>query len=256
MLLSITRTNLPRLYSQAFKPTKLIFQVTSNRARSFTSTSIMSEASKTLPSEVQSFLKEITERRSNYTLTKKSTLSDSAIKEVIETALTQVPSSFGSYTTRILLVVKEEHDKLWDIITEIIKAVTPPEQFESYTKARLAGFKNSYGTVLFFEDPENTRKLQDKYPFIKDKIPEWGLHSNAMHQYAIWTAFTLAGLGANLQHYNPLIDEKTKAQFDVPTGWQLVAQLVFGKPSSPPNPKPTEMAKPLTERLLIRGADI
>lgn len=49
-----------------------------------------------------------------------------------------------------------------------------------------------------------------------------------MHQFALWTALEAEGLGANLQHYNPLPDAKAAAQWNIPTTWDLKAQLVFG----------------------------
>jgi len=200
------------------------------------------------------FLEAVTARRSNYTLTPESSIPDSRIEEILKVALEQCPSTFGSYTTRIVLLLKEEHFKLWDLVTDIVKSVTPPEQFDGYTKGRLAGFRNAYGTVLYFEDPENTRKLQDSYAFAKDHFPVWAQHTDAIHQFVVWTAFTNEGLGASLQHYNPLIDEKVKAEWGIPATWDLVAQMPFGVPSEPPKPKPTQMKKPLEERLSVHGA--
>ena len=217
-------------------------------------------------------LEEIKVRRSTYTLSPESTLSEARIKEILETTLEEAPSTFGSYTTRLVLVVKEEHKRLWSIITDVIKAITPPEKFEGYTKQRLEGFANAYGTskrsklddrelfilmhdpVLFFEDPENTKQLQEKFEFAKDKFPVWAQHTSAIHQFIIWTALANAGLGANLQHYNPVIGEKVQEAYKVPKEWQLVAQLVFGKPTAPAGPKSTGMKKPLSERLFVHGA--
>ena len=202
----------------------------------------------------QKLLDLIKERRSNYTLSPESTISDEEIQKILEVALEEAPSTFGSFTTRLVLLLKEEHYKFWDIVTETIKAVTPTEHWEAGTKARLAGFRNAYGTVLYFEDPENTRVLEEKYAFAKDKFSVWSQHTSAIHQFIIWTALTNAGMGVNLQHYNPLIDEKTKAAFNIPSSWILVAQMPFGKPTNPPGPKPSAMKKPLSERLLVYGA--
>jgi len=58
-----------------------------------------------------------------------------------------------------------------------------------------------------------------------------------MHQYAVWTALDAEGLGANLQHYNPLIDAKVAAQWNIPKDWELSGQLVFGTPVGEPNKK-------------------
>ena len=58
-----------------------------------------------------------------------------------------------------------------------------------------------------------------------------------MHQYAVWTALEAEGLGANLQHYNPLIDSKVAAQWNIPSDWDLSGQLVFGTPMGEPSKK-------------------
>lgn len=44
-----------------------------------------------------------------------------------------------------------------------------------------------------------------------------------MHQYYVWMALETHGLGANLQHYNPLIDDEVKKTFDLPEHWILKA---------------------------------
>jgi predicted oxidoreductase (fatty acid repression mutant protein) len=47
----------------------------------------------------------------------------------------------------------------------------------------------------------------------------------------VWTALESLGFGANLQHYNPLINEVVAKEWSLPTEWGLVAQLVFGTPT-------------------------
>ena len=49
-----------------------------------------------------------------------------------------------------------------------------------------------------------------------------------MHQYVLWTALEAEGCGANLQHYNPVIDIKAKEHWKIDMEWSLKAQLVFG----------------------------
>jgi predicted oxidoreductase (fatty acid repression mutant protein) len=58
-----------------------------------------------------------------------------------------------------------------------------------------------------------------------------------MHQYVLWTALAAEGLGCNLQHYNPLIDQKVTETWGVDTDWELRSQLVFGKPEGQPGEK-------------------
>ena len=63
---------------------------------------------------------------------------------------------------------------------------------------------------------------------IKFSLLARSLRLDGMHQFAMWTALEAEGLGCNLQHYNPIIDEKVGAEWDVPKDWKLDSQLVFG----------------------------
>ncbi len=91
----------------------------------------------------------------------------------------------------------------------------------------------------------------EKIPKYADKFPQWSEHSSAINQYILWTAFEQDGLGANLQHYNPLVDSKIQAEWKVPETWKLTAQLVFGKPVGQPSEK---VSKPVEERVMVFGA--
>lgn len=72
-----------------------------------------------------------------------------------------------------------------------------------------------------------------------------------MTQYAIWVALEAEGLGANLQHYSPLIDAKVAAEWEIPADWELNAQLVFGTPVGEAKEK---SFMPLEERFKVFGA--
>jgi predicted oxidoreductase (fatty acid repression mutant protein) len=85
--------------------------------------------------------------------------------------------------------------------------------------------------VLFFESRSAVTTMQEKFAIYADRFPPWATQSDAMHQFAIWTALEAEGLGANLQHYNPLIDNRVSEKWNVPKDWELNAQLVFGTPS-------------------------
>lgn len=64
----------------------------------------------------------------------------------------------------------------------------------------------------------------------------------------MWTAFHNEGLGASLQHYNPLIDQRIASEWNVPSQWSLKGQLVFGKPAEEPKEK---SFKPLDGRVFV-----
>jgi predicted oxidoreductase (fatty acid repression mutant protein) len=67
---------------------------------------------------------------------------------------------------------------------------------------------------------------------------------------AVWTALSSEGLGANLQHYSPLIDEQIQKTWNIPANWKLDAQLVFGTPTGAPHEK---AFAPLEDRFKVFG---
>jgi predicted oxidoreductase (fatty acid repression mutant protein) len=103
---------------------------------------------------------------------------------------------------------------------------------------------------MFFEDQSVVKNYEEKFPSYAKHFNTWATQSDAMLQFAIWTALEAEGLGANLQHYNPIIDEKVAKAWDVPQDWKLNAQLVFGGRTNEPSEK-TFM--PLEERYRVFG---
>ena len=100
-----------------------------------------------------------------------------------------------------------------------------------------------------FESPRPLPLALERYDFLRraQLMCTGSEQTNGMHQYVIWTAFEMEGLGVNLQHYNPLIDTRLATEFEVPESWELKAQLVFGKPTEKhPGAKPkNEISKSL-----------
>lgn len=76
-----------------------------------------------------------------------------------------------------------------------------------------------------------------------------------MHQFYLWAALEAEGLGANLQHYNPIANQKTAETFGVPQEWQLKAQLVFGDIADNAREKlqPREQTLPLEKKVAFHG---
>jgi len=68
----------------------------------------------------------------------------------------------------------------------------------------------------------------------------------------VWVGLESLGFGANLQHYNPVIDEPVAKAFNVPGDWRLIAQLVFGGRAGEPGEK---QQKPIEERVKIYGKE-
>ena len=92
------------------------------------------------------FLTATETRRSHYQMTNESTISDARIKELVAHTVKHVPSSFNSQTTRLVVVLKEKHEELWDAIMEVYKVQLPADKFEQ-TKGKMEGFRKAYGTV-------------------------------------------------------------------------------------------------------------
>ncbi|KAL3476962.1 Nitroreductase-like protein [Aspergillus californicus] len=205
--------------------------------------------------QTDSFLEFAKARRTIYQLGKRSPVPDSKIEDLVNSAILNVPSAFNTQSTRLLVLLHKEHERLWDVVIDVfqnlVKTGSIPEQvWQKQTLPKLQGFKAGVGTVLFYEDPAHIQPFSEKFALYKDQFQPWADHSNAMHQYFLWTGLESLGFGANLQHYNPLIDAPVSKQWDIPSEWRLVAQLVFGSPEGSAGEK---TQKPVGERVKIYG---
>ena len=195
-----------------------------------------------------SFKEALLNRRTYYTISNKSLVSDQEIEDIVNFAVTHVPSSFNSQSTRVVLLLGENHKKLWNITKETLRKIVPVEAF-SATENKIDGaFTAGYGTVLFFEDQTVVKRMQEAFPTYAENFPVWSNHTSAMHQLAIWTMLEEVGFGASLQHYNPLIDEEVAKEWNLPSTWKLVAEMPFGVPTQGPGEKEF---KPLDERVKV-----
>ena len=189
----------------------------------------------------------IQHRRSYYSISNQSPVSDGEIQEILSFAVTNVPSAFNSQSTRVVLLLKEQHTKLWSIVKETLRKIVPSESFRA-TERRINSFSAGYGTILYFEEQNIIKSLQEKFPSYAGNFPLWSEQTSAMHQFAIWTLLESTGFGVSLQHYNPLIDEEVKQTWKLPESWRLVAQMPFGKPIQEPGEK---SFNPIDERVLV-----
>lgn len=189
-------------------------------------------------------------RRSVYALNKNLPLPAAEVAGIVEHAVLHTPSSFNSQSTRVVVLFGAEHEKLWQFAEDALRAIVPADKFEP-TKQKLDMFKAAAGSVLFFEDQEVVKGLQAQFPSYADNFPVWAEHTDAMHQYAVWTTLAAAGIGANLQHYNPLIDAAVAKEWAVPASWTLRAQMVFGGIAAPAGEK---SFAPLEGRFKVFGA--
>ncbi len=173
-------------------------------------------------------------RRSYYDLTKKASITDAEIKELIAHAVKHTPSAHNTQVQRVILLLNGHHDRFWDMVMDAIRGNAPKGQNLKGSEEKIGNFKNGYGTILFFNDDKVTRAVQDEMPLYSDTFPLWAHHANAMLQFALWNMLEEAGMGASLQHYNPIVDQRVYKGWNVNPNWKLVAQMPFGIHTDPP----------------------
>ena len=183
-----------------------------------------------------SFLDHIKQRRTIYAVGKNVALTPEQIESVIKEAVNHSPSAFNSQTSRIVTLFGESHLQFWNIVRETLRKIVPEAAFEG-TNAKINSFAAGYGTVLFYEDQDVVKSLQEQFALYADNFPVWSEHSSAIAQFAVWTALSEQNIGASLQHYNPIVDAEITEIFDIPANWKLRAQLVFGSIEAPAGEK-------------------
>lgn len=191
------------------------------------------------------FYEAIKDRYSVYQISDQKVVSEERIEEIVKFAIEHTPYSFNSQSGRVVVLFGEQHDKLWDLTKAQLKKVTPAEQFPN-TEAKIEGFKAGYGTVLFYEDQTIVKELQTQFDLYKENFPIWSEQASGILQYVIWTALHSEGVGATLQHYNPLIDADVQKEWDISDNWLLRAQMPFGKPEGE---RPAKQQQPIEDRV-------
>ena len=95
----------------------------------------------------KSFKEALKARRTFYRIQNKSTLSDKEIRDLICFAVEFVPSAFNSQTTRVVLLTGKAHEKLWNIVKNVLRKRVPAEVFGK-TEEKIDGCF-ACGYVLF-----------------------------------------------------------------------------------------------------------
>lgn len=176
---------------------------------------------------MSNFINLLENRRSIYAIGNDLPLSEDAVTELIQSAVKASPSAFNSQTSRVVVLMGDAHQKLWNIVENTLKPLTPAEAFPG-TQEKLAGFAAGKGTILFFEDTSVVKSLQEQFALYAENFPIWSDHSTGIAQHSVWVALAEANIGASLQHYNPIIDAEVAATWDIPSSWKLTAQMPFG----------------------------
>lgn len=178
-----------------------------------------------------------TNRRSIYGLGDNLSQTPEELFDLVKQTIKNSPTAFNSQTVRAVVLFGKSSDKVWEIVEDALRKIAKsPDAFEQ-TKAKIDSFKAGYGTILYFTDTTIVHQLENDYPSYAANFANWAEQGLGGAQQAVWTAFAEQGIGANLQHYNPLIDDAIHQAFNLPVAWQLRAEMPFGSIESPAGEK-------------------
>lgn len=177
-------------------------------------------------------IQSLRKRRSQYSLGRNLSQSPAEIEALIKEAIRWSPSSFNSQSSRAVILFGAQSERFWELVRESLRPLVPAEAFGA-TEQKLASFAAGVGTVLFYEDQDVVKGLQEQFALYADNFPVWSEHSTGIAQFATWTALAEAGIGASLQHYNPVVDEAAAREWNLPASWKLRAQMPFGSNEAP-----------------------
>lgn len=186
-------------------------------------------------------LKQLEERRSYYNISKNLPVGEDKVIELVEKATEFTPDAFNMKSARVVLALGEEQNKLWDSVYDAFDGKVPREKIDS--------FKAGAGTVLYFYDDLVVKSLQEAFPAYANNFPVWANQANGMLQSNVWVGLRELGIGASIQHYNPVIDDVVRKLFDLPENFVLVAQMPFGGIVEEPQAREKE---DISKRVLIK----
>jgi len=172
-------------------------------------------------------------RRSHRLLGNQAKVSDELLESAIYEVIKHTPSSFNAQSQTAMLLLGKSHLQLWTIVLEALRKIVPETQFTK-TMNKIKTFSDAYGTILFFDHSEITKKLETKFPLYQHNIETWVEQQTGMLQSNVWLVLTELGYAASLQHYTELIEFDVAKTFHVPNHWKLIAQMPFGSPIENP----------------------
>lgn len=174
----------------------------------------------------------IEKRRTQYALGRNITQAQEEITALIEEAIKLSPSAFNSQSSRAVILFGQQSEKFWHIVMNELRIRVPADKFAP-TEAKIKSFAAGVGTILFYEDQQIITSLQQQYSNYAEQFPVWSEQGSGIAQFAVWSALANAGIGASLQHYNPLPDAAAAKEWQIPESWKLRAMMPFGSNEAP-----------------------
>jgi predicted oxidoreductase (fatty acid repression mutant protein) len=174
------------------------------------------------------FLNLASARRTIYALGKNIKISKVEIETITRDALKFAPSAFNNQSVRAVLLFGKRHDELWNIVVACLGDKVVDKDAKQKFLAKIGGFKAAYGTILYFTDNTIVEEHERKFPPFAANFRDWAEQAQGNANYAVWLALHDNGIGASLQHYNPVIDDAVRKAYKIPEHWALRAQMPFG----------------------------
>lgn len=179
-----------------------------------------------------SIVASLAQRRSYYQINKNLPVSETEIVARIRELTELVPDAFDMKSSRLIIALGEKQDALWDAVHAAFGG--------KVSREKIGIFRAGAGTILYFYDRDVVQEMQQRFATYAGNFPGWALQASGMLQLSVWSGLRELGVGASVQHYNPVIDETVRTMFDLPESYVLVAQMPFGGIVSEPAPKEKE----------------
>ena len=189
-------------------------------------------------------------RHSFYDLNNQIPVKDNILTQIITKSLELYPSPFNSQSSRLVVLFNREHSHFWSLVQQTLLATAPKDKEEAIVK-RIQSFAAGYGTILYFIDKSIISKQEKQMPLYAADFMNWAFQSSAILQFMIWCTLAEKNIGANIQHYNPLINDTVKKAFNLNKNWELVAQMPFGGINNVPKP---HIVENISEKIIIKNS--
>ena len=74
------------------------------------------------------FVQLLKERRSIYEIENKTLVSDEYLKDMLTQVILYAPTSFNSQSSKMVLLLRQEHKEFWNVVMQELKSRVAPEK--------------------------------------------------------------------------------------------------------------------------------
>ena len=181
-------------------------------------------------------------------------LSKEELVALVKDAVKHSPSSFNSQSSRALVLFGAESVKLWDLAIEAVRKRRSRPKASDKTEAKLKSCRRRPAPSCSSKTRTWSAACK-KFALYADNFPVWSEQAGGMAQL-VWAALANAGVGASLQHYNPLVDADVARAGEHSRQLELRARRCRSartKPASAKRPSWTTPSASARGRLSKRG---